>query len=1217
MVSLSPVLVSFLMLFIFPQSLWGSILMNEPRAIPLQSRSNELKPTLQIDFGHLREINTVTLSPDGSKVLTASADEKVILWDTATGATIKQFTGGPVIAFSPDGRHLVIGGRQTKLYNIASNSTPGNLYEAETDYAEAATFSPDGKFIALNHGENTIRIWDVASAKLIKIVEMGAFAKRLTYSPSGQYIAAGGSDSSVRLFQISTEKLIREFKLPSSRAQTISFSADSKLMLTSSSENVVTLWDVATGAMLKKISGKVATLSPDGKLIFVGDLTKGRIIDAVSEREMSAFENPGGIVQAAVFSTDQRYLLVGNSSGEAILRQANTGQIIKQFVAGYAAKTSYATVTPDGQRLLVAPRETAPRLFDLASAKPIGKFGGWIEKAVFTQDGKYMVTLGGGASLWDVESGKELQRLQVGVGTVRDATISADGQFVAAVSEGAVKIWKRESSAEVLSLQGGANEFVRFMPDGKHILIWNSRGGELWNISNWTKVRQFMAATQQEAIALEISPDGRYALTGTQGNNSQLWDLQSGSKWADLVPPADVDNGWVRCGAFSPDGRWVATAHDNSVLIWDIASRSVIKRLSGHSATIRSVVFAPDGKFIITASEDSTTRFWNTSGQEIGQLILLNGVYKITESAIANLVQARVDNSFIEIMKKFVGAEFLGINKITNLFRSRGVHYRLGPEFEKELAFRDDGWVMLSPENRFDTNQLEEIRGLHWIMPDDPIKPLPLEIFMRDYYEPRLLPRLLNGEKFTNKSIGQLNRVQPIIEIISNESQKDNPELVTVKVKVAKASGEYGIGNQKIKRETDVYDVRLFRDGQIVGQYPQDKTKVVASQVNLTDVQRLKAWQESVRVKPSEQIKQEADGSMTITFKDVKLPRTNLEKIEFSAYAFNEDRVKSQTSRKIYDLPKGLAAQKGKTYLVTVGVNSYQNKAWDLRYAANDARDAQRLLVEKLKQTGEYADVVGVSLVSDTAKQAGEKDATKANFKATLEEIARNARPEDTVIIYYSSHGYGDKRGNFYLFPTDIGAGSGKEITPQLLDHCISSEELSEWLRGVDAGEMVMVIDACQSAGTVKGEEGGEFKPGPMGSRGLGQLAYDKGMKILAASQADDYAFEYDRLQHGLLSYALLSDGVEAKKADQKPKDRLIMMSEWLGYGERRVPVLVEAMRRGELASLLKTEGSKGVKEVTEVGGANSLKKKGAFQQPSLFDFTRKKKDVVLSKLVN
>ena len=57
------------------------------------------------------------------------------------------------------------------------------------------------------------------------------------------------------------------------------------------------------------------------------------------------------------------------------------------------------------------------------------------------------------------------------------------------------------------------------------------------------------------------------------------------------------------------------------------------------------------------------------------------------------------------------------------------------------------------------------------------------------------------------------------------------------------------------------------------------------------------------------------------------------------------------------------------------------------------------------------------------------------------------------------------------------------------------------------------------------------FKPGPMGIRALGQLSYDKGMRISTASQADNVALESSLIRQGLLTYAFIHDKLEATQA--------------------------------------------------------------------------------------
>ena len=388
-------------------------------------------------------------------------------------------------------------------------------------------------------------------------------------------------------------------------------------------------------------------------------------------------------------------------------------------------------------------------------------------------------------------------------------------------------------------------------------------------------------------------------------------------------------------------------------------------------------------------------------------------------------------------------------------------------------------------------------------------------------------------------------------------------------------------------------------------------------------------------------------GKATLTFPHIKLPRkADIKLAGFSADAFNIDKIKSATERKSFDIPVNLAPVKGRAYIIAVGVNAYENEEFDLEFAADDARRTAQVLTERIIATQQYEKVVPITLVSDYERKDGRRvvtktQATKENFKRVLELLSRKrtkvdvkpmeeienitelraATPNDLVLIMYSSHGYRDNRtGNFYFIPYDTGEGTGKVFTETVRRHSISSEELSWWLRDVDAGEMVMIVDACHSTAAVAGQD---FKPGPMGSRGLGQLSYDKGMRILTATQADNVAWEYPTLNQGILMYALLRDGIEAKQADFKPRDKFILLSEWLIYGAVRVPRLYEEVQAGavqnfgltnekpELVSVgrngTSAKGSKALEEIS----VEQNKVQGV-QQPSLFDFNKKKREVLL-----
>jgi uncharacterized caspase-like protein len=347
--------------------------------------------------------------------------------------------------------------------------------------------------------------------------------------------------------------------------------------------------------------------------------------------------------------------------------------------------------------------------------------------------------------------------------------------------------------------------------------------------------------------------------------------------------------------------------------------------------------------------------------------------------------------------------------------------------------------------------------------------------------------------------------------------------------------------------------------------------------------------------------------------------------MQFSAYAFNLDRVKSATAIQEYFVPKELTPVRRRAYIVSMGVNAYENPSWDLRFAASDAGLMQEALAARL---GKQYEVVTIKLISDYQKNGEvrmvtENHATREALKAVLQALSgnpskssalagvsnveklRRAEPDDLVVLTFSSHGYTDRNGLFYLVPSDSGMTDGQQISPQLLRKWISSDELSEWLREVDAGDLVMIVDTCHSAATF---ESPGFKPGPMGSRGLGQLAYDKGMRILAASQANDVALESEKIKQGLLTYALVKEGLEKGQAAGRGEVKNeITLDGWLEYAAERVPQLYDDIREGRLTR------DTGIAE--QVPGNSSLQKPNAFQQPSIFDFRKQKREIPLNEM--
>ncbi len=121
---------------------------------------------------------------------------------------------------------------------------------------------------------------------------------------------------------------------------------------------------------------------------------------------------------------------------------------------------------------------------------------------------------------------------------------------------------------------------------------------------------------RKEVNAVAFSPDGRWLATASSKNVAQVWDATTGQELLTVGSKAWRRN--MEGVVFSPDGRWLATASDDcTARIWDATSGEVLLTVT-HVGQLWGLAFSPDGHRLATASDDCTARIWDaTSGDEL------------------------------------------------------------------------------------------------------------------------------------------------------------------------------------------------------------------------------------------------------------------------------------------------------------------------------------------------------------------------------------------------------------------------------------------------------------------------------------------------------------------------------------------------------------------------------------------------------------------------
>jgi WD40 repeat protein len=229
------------------------------------------------------QVSSLAFDPSGAVLASASIDNRLALWETATGAPIaevdsKGLTAG--LAFTPDRKTLVTASFEGSImqWDVDSLQPSAAAIEEGGPAIVSLALSPDGGRVATGHLGGDVIVWDLrARSKVFAIDVDEVFARALAFSPDGRLLAAAGDDGVVTLLDArtggSTGVLLRG---TGERVNSLDFSPDGRALASASTDGTVSLWDAASwkqiGAGLPvalslsspAFFGPVARFGPDG-----------------------------------------------------------------------------------------------------------------------------------------------------------------------------------------------------------------------------------------------------------------------------------------------------------------------------------------------------------------------------------------------------------------------------------------------------------------------------------------------------------------------------------------------------------------------------------------------------------------------------------------------------------------------------------------------------------------------------------------------------------------------------------------------------------------------------------------------------------------------------------------------------------------------------------------------------------------------------------------
>jgi WD40 repeat protein len=278
--------------------------------------------------GHTAPVLALTYSPDGTQMLSGSADGTAKIWDRATGAVLVSLEGddgheGPVrgVAFSPDATQVITGSADgtIKLWDAVTGVLIRTFADHE-DEVNAVDFHPNGATFVSASSDSTAKRWNIETGIVLTTYEgHNGAVWDVKFSPNGNRIVTAGADETAIIWVTANgnEELVLDGEETDSGHSddvlAVAFSPDGQRIITGSADETAKIWNAATGVIEVNIVGHV------------------------------------GEVRAVSFADGGNQVFTGGEDTVALLWNAANGLLIRAFI-GHEGPINAVAVAPDGER---------------------------------------------------------------------------------------------------------------------------------------------------------------------------------------------------------------------------------------------------------------------------------------------------------------------------------------------------------------------------------------------------------------------------------------------------------------------------------------------------------------------------------------------------------------------------------------------------------------------------------------------------------------------------------------------------------------------------------------------------------------------------------------------------------------------------------------------------------------------------------------------------
>ncbi|MFM6372883.1 MAG: AAA-like domain-containing protein [Microcystis panniformis] len=450
--------------------------------ITLQQILDRIQEKNQLQ-GHRGTIYSVSISPDGQKIATASQDGTVKIWNQK-GENIQTLTGhqGAVysVSFSPDGQKIATASRDgtIKIWDL-SGKIILSLGQENIEAFYSVNFSPDGQKIAGAAADKTAKIWDLQGNLRATFRGHQDFVNSVNFSPDGQFIITASSDGSAKIWGLQGEE-ITTLRGHQESVFTAVFSQDGKQVVTGSSDETAKIWQLNNLNQARADNTSVS-INSQGNIIAIAN-KDGQITLLDSQgKKIREFTTKMRSIYSIAFHPDSNQIAITGRSGKVQI-WSKKGTMLQEFTASQVPIYSLA-FNGEGTAIITGTSDGKVQYWHLSNHRP-QLINSWtaddniIYDLVFSPDHQKIATATRGKiKIWDLQ-GNLLKEIKTDSFPVYGVSFSPDGEKIATISrDGTARRWDIDGNLRSeFKIEEDIVYGITFSPDGQEIVIISRDG---------------------------------------------------------------------------------------------------------------------------------------------------------------------------------------------------------------------------------------------------------------------------------------------------------------------------------------------------------------------------------------------------------------------------------------------------------------------------------------------------------------------------------------------------------------------------------------------------------------------------------------------------------------------------------------------------------------------------------------------------------------------